>query len=90
MLEEIRIYGKGNNSHDVCNVIITFECFEWSHRDTDFQEGYLVMHKVEIEPTCTNGIRIPCPLDDSEMREHFESLLSVNCCGYEVRTGVAA
>ena len=82
MLEQIRIYGKGNNSHDTCNVLISFECVD--------DESYCIIHRVQIEPTVNSTFLIDCPLDDNDTREHFESLLSANYHGYEVKTGVAA
>jgi len=91
MLEEIRIYGKGNNSHETCNVILTFECVECSPHDcVEFHESYAVLHRVQIEPTTLSTLLLDCPLDDYETREHFESLLSAHCCGYPVSTAVMA
>lgn len=89
-LQELRIYGKSANSHDTCNVLLTFECVEWGCNDPDYQEAYVVLHRVQIEPTTFSTLVIDVPLDDSDTREHFESLLSANCHGYTVHTRITA
>ena len=90
MLETIRIYGKGEKSHDTCNVILTFECVEYSCRDPEFYEKspYAVLHRVQLEPTTYSTLLIDVPLDDADAREHFESLLSIHCHGYDVHTAI--
>ncbi len=90
-LQTLRIYGKGSNSHNTCNVILTFECVEPSYSEQlDGNEAYVVLHRVEIEPTVDSTFRIDCPLDDCDTREHFESLLSANFHGYTAHTAVTA
>lgn len=90
-LQQIRINGKGDNSHDTCNVLISFEVVEPSYQDQiEFHEAYCVLHRVELEPTSSTDFKIVCSLDDCDVREHFESLLSANFHGYPVHTGVAA
>lgn len=88
MLETIRIYSKDEKSHNTCNVILTFECVEYSCRDPDFYEKspYAVLHRVQLEPTPDGMLVIDVPLDDDEVRAHFESLLSAHCHGYDVHT----
>ncbi|NYR09570.1 hypothetical protein [Psychrobacter sp. BI730] len=92
MLETIRIYSKDEKSHNTCNVILTFECVEYSCRDPEFYEKspYAVLHRVQLEPTPDADLKVDVPLDNSDVREHFESLLSVHCHGYDVHTAVAA
>ena len=91
-LQKIRIYSKDEKSHNTCNVIITFECVDYSCNDPDFYEKspYAVLHRVQLEPTEYSTLLIDVPLDDSDVREHFESLLSVHCYGYDVKTAVIA
>ena len=90
-LQQIRINGKGDNSHDTCNVLISFEVVEPSYDEQlDGLEAYCVLHRVELEPTSSVDFKIVCSLDDFEVREHFESLLSANFHGYSVHTGVTA
>lgn len=91
MLEQIRIYGKGNNSHDTCNVLISFECVEPSYQEQlDGNPAYCVLHRVQLEPIAGVDYKIDVSLNDSDVREHFEDLLSANWHGYRVETGVAA
>ena len=92
MLETIRIESKDEKSHNTCNVILTFECVEYSCRDPEFYEKspYAVLHRVQLEPTPDADLKVDVPLDNSEVREHFESLLSVHCHGYDVKTAVAS
>lgn len=85
-LQTLRINGKSANSHDTCNVLLTFECVEPSYDEQlAGDEAYVVLHRVQLEPTTYSALRIDVPLDDSDAREHFESLLSVNFHGYPVR-----
>ncbi len=88
-LQQIRIYGKGANSHDTCNVLISFECID-NTDPIEYHEETLVLHRVHIEPTVNSTLLIDVPLDDSDTREHFESLLSANYHGFEVTTAVTA
>lgn len=89
-LQQIRIKGKGENSHDTCNVILTFEYVEPDYNDqVECCDAYAVLHRVQLEPTTYSTLLIDVPLDDADAREHFESLLSANFHGYPVHTGVA-
>ena len=92
MLEKIRICSKDKKLHNTCNVILTFECVDYSCNDPAFYEKppYAVLHRVQLEPTADAELKIDVPLDDSDVREHFESLLSVHCHGYDVKTAVTA
>ena len=92
MLETIRICSKDKRSRNTCNVILTFECVDYSCNDPDFYEKspYAVLHRVQLEPTADAELKIDVSLDDSNVREHFESLLSVHCHGYDVHTAVIA
>jgi hypothetical protein len=91
MLETIRIYSKDEKSHNTCNVILTFECVEPDYNDqVEYCNAYAVLHRVQLEPTTYSTLLIDVPLDDSDAREHFESLLSVHCHGYDVHTAVTA
>lgn len=87
-LQKLRIEGRSINSQSTCNVILHFECVEF---DADSDEySYCVLHRVQLEPTADSTFTIDVPLDDSDVREHFEQLLSANYFGYDVKTGVAA
>ena len=91
-LQKIRIESKDEKSHNTCNVILTFECVDYSCNDPDFYEKspYAVLHRVQLEPTADAELKIDVPLDDADVREHFESLLSVHCHGYDVKTAVTS
>ena len=91
-LQKIRIESKDEKSHNTCNVILTFKCVDYSCNDPDFYEKspHAVLHRVQLEPTEYSTLLIDVPLDDSDVREHFESLLSVHCYGYDVKTAVAS
>ena len=91
-LQKIRIESNDKKLHNTCNVILTFECVDYSCNDPDFYEKspYAVLHRVHLEPTECSTLLIDVPLDDSDVREHFESLLSVHCHGYDVHTAVTA
>lgn len=88
-LQQIRIKGKGDNSHDTCNVLLSFECVD-NTDPVEYHEETLVLHRVQLEPTVNSTLLIDVSLDDSEVREHFESLLSANYHGFEVVTAVAS
>lgn len=85
-LKTLRVYGKGGNSHYTCNVIISFECVEL---DDPSASSYCVIHRVQLEPTVDSTLLIDVPLDCSDVRSHFESLLSSNFHGYDTSTEVA-
>lgn len=88
-IETICINGKAINSHDTCNVIITFECVEPTYSEQlNGGEAYCVLHKVELQPTSATDVKLVCPLDDSDVLAHFESLLSTHWHGYPVYSRV--
>lgn len=90
-LQKLRIEGRSINSQSTCNVILHFECVEHYHDDLmNGASNYCVLHRVQLEPTADSTFTINVPLDDSDVREHFEQLLSANYFGYDVKTGVAA
>ena len=91
-LQKIRIESKDEKSHNTCNVILTFECVDYSCRDPAFYEKSpcAVLHRVQLEPTEYSTLLIDVPLDDSDVREHFEGLLSSHQFGYDVKTAVAS
>lgn len=91
-MEELRIYGTDHNGNSTNNVLLTFECVDYSSHDPDFhnKEPYAVLHRVQLEPTADSMIMIDVPLDDDTVREHFEKLLSSHCHGYKVYSKEAA
>ena len=91
-LQEIRIYSKDKKSHNTCNVILTFECVDYSCNDPAFYEKspHAVLHRVQLEPTADSTFTIDCPLNDSEALTHFENLLSSNLGHVTVHTGEGA
>lgn len=90
-LEKLIIRGRGNryDSLDTCSVQLTFECIEHdSNNQIEYEDAYCVLHRVQIIPTTATDFMIDCPLDDDEVREHFEQLLSENWHGYPVHTAM--
>lgn len=88
-LQKLRIESKDFNSNSTCTVIMTYELVEFDADDVRRgAESYAVLHRVQLEPTPDADLKIDVPLDDSEVREHFESLLSVHCHGYDVHTTI--
>ena len=88
MLETIRIESKDIKSNYTCAVILTFECVEFDANS--FDDSYCVLHRVQLEPTDYSSLLLDVPLDDSDVREHFEGLLSSHQFGYDVKTAVAS
>ena len=87
-METIRIESKDRNSNDICTVIMTFECVEFEPNSGE--DSYCVLHRVQLEPSEYSTLRLDVPLDCSEIREHFEQLLSNHQYGFDVRTAVTA
>lgn len=86
MLDKIRIESKDIKSNNTCTTILTFECVEFSAES--FNDSYCVLHRVQLEPTEYSTLLIDVPLDDSDVREHFEGLLSSHQFGYDVHTAI--
>lgn len=84
MLKQIRVIGNCYRSMSVTNALLSYEHVESDHGD------YLVLHRVQIEIPTESPILIDCPIDDSETREHFEQMLSVNVCGIDVKSEVVS
>ena len=83
-LQKIRIESKDRMSNYTVTVIMTYEIFE---ADND---NHCVLHRVQLEPSEYSTLLIDVPLDDSDVREHFEGLLSNHCFGFDVHTAVTA
>ena len=87
-MSTLRIESKDRMSNNICTVLITYELVEFESGSDE--DSYCVLHRVQLEPSEYATLRLDVPLDDSDVREHFEGLLSTHCFGYEVVTGVAA
>lgn len=83
-LQKIRIESKDRMSNYTCTVIMTYEIFE---ADND---NHCVLHRVQLEPSEYSTLLLDVPLDDSDVREHFEGLLSNHCFGFDVHTAAAS
>ena len=90
-LQTLKIESKDIKSNYTCAVILTFELVEYSYMESlAGASSHCVLHRVQLEPTEYGDLRIDVPLDDSDVREHFEGLLSSHQFGYDVVTAVAA
>lgn len=92
-MESITIVSKQLHSSgyhkSVCSIKITFECIENdSNNQVEYEDACCVLHRVQIIPTTATDFMIDCPLDDDEVRKHFEQLLSDNWHGYPVHTAM--
>lgn len=87
-LQTLRIESKDFNSNSTCTVVMTFELIEFDANSDE--DSYCVLHRVQLEPSEYSTLRLDVPLDDSDVREHFEHLLSNHRFGYDVRVGASA
>ena len=87
-MKTLRIESKDHNSNNICTVIMTFELIEFDANSDE--DSYCVLHRVQLEPSEYSTLRLDVPLDDSDVREHFEGLLSNHQFGYDVRVGASA
>lgn len=86
-LIEGRATDNGGRYSNVCNALITYELIEVSHLNpVEYEDDSLVIHRVQLMPTSDTDFLVDCPLDDSDVRAHFEHLLSAYCHDLDVST----
>ena len=86
-LQKIRIESKDRMSNYTCTVIMTYEIFENTSSDpVEYHDNHCVLHRVQLEPSEYSTLLLDVPLDESNVREHFEGLLSNHCFGFDVHT----
>ena len=82
MLEKATVRASDYRNIGVANAILSYEHVE--------DENYLVLHRVHVQPTNCSDLLLECPLDDEQVRAHFEYLLSVEVCNMDVKSVVTA